>query len=248
MMQFRARDENPHITLELKRRQCRECTPTTNKVQRPAGHADTTNESTEYWRTWLANRNTNVGRSQRVSDKSFKYSLGIATHMTWTLWSNQRNNTSNGTASKDDSRSIQHYTKPDPAHMNSENHVTHKTLGTDVVEPAQSTWTAPTVFTPKKDGTLLFWMNYRKLNAIILWNVYLIPRMDQCIDCFEDFMTFWTLHAYRVYWEVDVANKDRNKNRFFVSPRTIPFCLIAIKLNRAPTTFQRAMHIDSILS
>ena len=41
---------------------------------------------------------------------------------------------------------------------------------------------SPMVFSPKKDGTLRFCVDYRHLNSITIRAVYSIPRMDEYID------------------------------------------------------------------
>lgn len=57
-----------------------------------------------------------------------------------------------------------------------------KILAENIIESAQTEWAAPIVFAPKKDRTLWFCVDYRKLNAVTGRDSYPIPRMDGSID------------------------------------------------------------------
>lgn len=49
----------------------------------------------------------------------------------------------------------------------------------NVVEPAQTKWTSQILFATRKDVSLCFCINYRKLNPLAIKDVYYIPGMDK---------------------------------------------------------------------
>ncbi|CAN8062786.1 unnamed protein product [Agarophyton chilense] len=67
-----------------------------------------------------------------------------------------------------------------------------------VIEPApptQSQFPSPLVLVAKKDGSVRFYVDYRKLNAVTKRDSYPIPRMDDCLDSLSETVVFTTLEA-----------------------------------------------------
>ena len=51
-----------------------------------------------------------------------------------------------------------------------------------LIEESRSGWRAPVVLVNKKDGSLRFCMNYRKVNALTSPDAYPMPRVDEMLD------------------------------------------------------------------
>ena len=51
-----------------------------------------------------------------------------------------------------------------------------------VVKPSGSPWASPIVFVRKKDGTLRFCIDYRKLNPVAKTDNFPLPRIDDLLD------------------------------------------------------------------
>lgn len=64
-----------------------------------------------------------------------------------------------------------------------------------VIEMAETKWAASIVFAPKRDGSLRFVPDYRKVNAVAVRDSYSNPEMDECIDSPCDIKIFSTLNA-----------------------------------------------------
>ena len=112
-----------------------------------------------------------------------------------------------------------------------------------VIELSTSEWAAPVVFAPKKDGSLRFCIDYRRLNALTIRDSYPIPRMDECIDSLGDATVFSTLDANAGYWHIPLHAEDKQKTAFTTHQGLYQFTRMPFGLTNAPVTFQRALDI-----
>jgi len=103
----------------------------------------------------------------------------------------------------------------------------------------------PVVLVPKPDGTMRSCVDYRQLNEVTVRDVYPLPRMDDCVDLLGDAKVFSTLDCNSGYWQIPVADKDRDKTTFVCHEGAYRSIRLPFGLSNAPATFQRA--IDMIL-
>jgi hypothetical protein len=81
----------------------------------------------------------------------------------------------------------------------------------DIVEPSNSPWGCTVVLAPKKDGTLRFCCDYRRLNAITVRDVYPIPRADDVINHLGGSSIFTSIDLKNGYWQIPLARDSREK-------------------------------------
>lgn len=97
-------------------------------------------------------------------------------------------------------------------------------------------------FAPKKDRTLQFCVDYRKLTAVAILDSYHIAHIDEFIDSPRDATIFSTLDGKSGYWQVEVADVDRDKTALASSHGPFRLILMLFGLKRTQDVSMRRGH------
>ncbi|CAM5092907.1 unnamed protein product [Natator depressus] len=118
-------------------------------------------------------------------------------------------------------------------------------LALGVIQPSASPWASPVVLVPKKDGSVRFCVDYRKLNAITVSDAYPMPRPDELLDKLGGARYLTTMDLTKGYWQVPLDADARLKSAFITPLGLYEFLTLPFGLKGAPATFQRL--VDQLL-
>jgi predicted aspartyl protease len=116
-------------------------------------------------------------------------------------------------------------------------------LAAKVIEPAQSAYNSNVLLVKKKDGSLRFCVDYRRLNSCTIKDSYPLPRIDSCLDSLGGSRYFSTLDLRSGYWQSEIAEEDRDKTAFSTKSGQYRFVVLSMGLANAPSQFQRLMDL-----
>ena len=116
-----------------------------------------------------------------------------------------------------------------------------------VIRPSKSPFSSNIVLVVKKDKSLRFCIDLRRLNEQTVKDNYSLPRIDETLDVLGGSRWFSVLDLKSAYWQVELAEEDKAKTAFTAGPLGFYECQrMPFGLTNAPATFQRL--IESCMS
>ena len=103
-------------------------------------------------------------------------------------------------------------------------------LNQDIIEPSESPWASPVVLVRKKDGSLRYCIDYRKLNSVTVKDSYPLPRIDESLDALGGSRYFSTLDLASGYWQIELDEDAKQKSAFCTTSGLYQFKVMPLVL------------------
>ena len=116
-------------------------------------------------------------------------------------------------------------------------------LADGVIEESCSPWAAPVVLVKKKNGKWRFCVDYRRLNSVTVKDCHPLPRVDDTLDALAGSVWFSTLDFSNGFWQLEVAEEDREKTAFTTGQGLYQWRSMPMGLSNSPATYQRMMEL-----
>ena len=97
-----------------------------------------------------------------------------------------------------------------------------------VIKPSTSAWASPICLVRKRDGTLRFCVDYRKLNAVSKGDAYPVPHMGECLSTLAHSELYSIVDCISGYWQCGMDSDSAEKaaittHRGLFQPTVLPF-------------------------
>ncbi|GFR89592.1 YG31B [Elysia marginata] len=112
-----------------------------------------------------------------------------------------------------------------------------------VIEPSVSPFSSPIVLVKKKDGSLRFCIDFRKLNAITVLDATNIPLPEDLFAQLSDSTIFTSCDLPKAYWQISMHPDSRYFTAFPTPLGLMMWTRMLLGLVNAPATFCRLMRL-----
>ena len=101
---------------------------------------------------------------------------------------------------------------------------------------------SPVLLVPKKDGTMRFCVDFRKLNAVTVRTAASIPSADDIFFALGKSKFRSCLDMKQGFWQIPIKEEDKEKTAFGIDSGCFEFNRMCYGLNSAPGVFQNCMN------
>ena len=115
-------------------------------------------------------------------------------------------------------------------------------LDIGAIHRSTSPWVSPVVLVRKKDGSLQFCIDLRKLNNQTIKDAQSLPRIEASLNCLDGATIFTSLDLQLGYWQVEMTEVSKPLSAFTVGPLGFCECVqMPFGLTNVPAIFQHLM-------
>ncbi len=117
-----------------------------------------------------------------------------------------------------------------------------KHLNKDFISSSSASYASLILFIKKKDNSLYFCVNYRKLNTLIKRNRYLLSLINETLTCIQDSKYLTQLNIIVVFNKLHIHSSSEDLTTFIISFDFYKYYVMSFKLINDSTFYQHYMN------
>ena len=115
-------------------------------------------------------------------------------------------------------------------------------LDAGIIRPSNSPWCNAVVLVRKKDGSLHFCIDFRKLNSLTVKDSHLLPHICETLESLTGAAHYLTFDMNSGFWQVPMDEESKQYTAFTLGSMCLYECeSMPFRLCNTPPTFQRLM-------
>ena len=115
-------------------------------------------------------------------------------------------------------------------------------LKDEIIKKLKSLQTSSVILILKKDRSIRFCVDYKKVNDLIIENVHLLPIVNDTVDKIGGKKYYTSIDFASGYWQVEVDENSQDITAFVTPWRLYQFNVMPFGLTNVSATFQRLMN------
>ena len=116
-------------------------------------------------------------------------------------------------------------------------------LDHDIIEPSNSPWSFSLVAAPKKNGTIRWCVDYRRLNNITQKDTFPLPNIEDNLARLSKSKIFSCVDGSGAFHVIEIRNKDRPKTAFSTPWGTFHYKRMPFGLTNGPASYSRLVQL-----
>ena len=136
----------------------------------------------------------------------------------------------------------EHFRRIPPPHLDEVREHLKLMLDAGVIRPSDSPWCNAVVLVRKKDGSLRFCIDFRKLNSLTVKDSHPLPRICETLESLAGAAHYLTFDMNSGFWQVPMDEESKQYTAFTLGSMGLYECeSMPFGLCNTPPTFQRLM-------
>lgn len=115
-------------------------------------------------------------------------------------------------------------------------------LRNGLIQPSSSPYASPALLVKKKNGEWRLCVDYRRLNALTVKNIYPLPIIQELLDELGGAHRFTSLDLRAGYHQIRMAEHDQSKTAFHTNQGHYEYRVMPYGVTGGPATFQHTMN------